>query len=157
MNPFLAPSGGVNSIVVCGGRRAGNRRDAEHVEDPVAILSRLRSWMVDGGVLCVEVPNVEARCVAPGRRFHFAHFFSFSRQTLEAVGRKAGFATAETTLSPDGGNAIAEYSLGDMYIEGLGVNRNPAIAVAWDRKAAEPGNVTGQTKVWQMYRDCRGV
>jgi 2-polyprenyl-3-methyl-5-hydroxy-6-metoxy-1,4-benzoquinol methylase len=33
----------------------------EHVEDPVAILKRLRSWIVDGGVLVVEVPNVEAR------------------------------------------------------------------------------------------------
>ena len=33
----------------------------EHVEDPAAILARLRSWMAERGVLIVEVPNVEAR------------------------------------------------------------------------------------------------
>lgn len=76
----------------------------EHVEDPSAILSRLRSWMTDGGVLLVEVPNVEATCIAPGHRFHFAHFYNFSRGALEALGRKAGFEPVETTMSPDGGN-----------------------------------------------------
>ena len=81
----------------------------EHVEDPVAILSRLRSWMVDGGVLGIEVPNVEARCMAPGHRFHFAHFYNFSRETLEATGRKAGFAPEQTTVSPDGGNLFAVF------------------------------------------------
>src|SRR5262245_17872 len=30
----------------------------EHVEDPVAILTRLRCWLRDGGACVVEVPNV---------------------------------------------------------------------------------------------------
>lgn len=79
----------------------------EHVEDPLAILTRLRSWMVDGGVLVIEVPNVEARCLAPGHRFHFAHFYNFSRATLEALGRTAGFDPLDTTTSPDGGNLVS--------------------------------------------------
>ena len=76
----------------------------EHVEDPAAILSRLRGWMVEQGVLLIEVPNVEASCIAPGHRFHFAHFYNFNRDALEGLGRKAGFEPIETTTSPDGGN-----------------------------------------------------
>ena len=78
----------------------------EHVEDPAVILSRLRGWVVDRGVLLIEVPNVEAVCIAPEHRFHFAHFYNFSREALEGLGRKAGFEPVETTTSPDGGNLV---------------------------------------------------
>jgi SAM-dependent methyltransferase len=81
----------------------------EHVEDPSAILKRLRSWVVDRGVLLVEVPNVEARCIEPSHRFHFAHFYNFSRGTLEGLGRKAGFEPISITTSSDGGNLIAVF------------------------------------------------
>ena len=81
----------------------------EHVEDPLAILSRIRSWIAEKGVLLIEVPNAEAQCIAPGHRFHFAHFYNFSRATLEALGRKAGFEPAQTTTSPDGGNIISVF------------------------------------------------
>ena len=81
----------------------------EHVEDPSAILSRLRGWMVEQGVLLIEVPNVEALCIAPEHRFHFAHFYNFNRGSLEALGRKAGFEPVETTTSPDGGNLISVF------------------------------------------------
>jgi SAM-dependent methyltransferase len=81
----------------------------EHVEDPCAILSRLRSWIVDQGVLFIEVPNVEAECLAPAHRFHFAHFFNFNRATLEAIGRRAGFEPVQTTTSPDRGNLISVF------------------------------------------------
>jgi SAM-dependent methyltransferase len=81
----------------------------EHVEDPTMILSRLRRWMTDRGVLLIEVPNVEAVCVAPGHRFHFAHFYNFNRETLEALGRKAGFGPVHTTTTSDGGNLISVF------------------------------------------------
>lgn len=81
----------------------------EHVEDPSAILSRLRGWMVEQGVLLIEVPNVEAVCIAPEHRFHFAHFYNFNRGSLEALGRKAGFEPVKTTTSPDGGNLICVF------------------------------------------------
>ena len=81
----------------------------EHVEDPTAILTRLRSWIADAGVLLVEVPNVESRCVSPGHRFHFAHFYNFNRATLEALGWKAGFEPVQTSESPDGGNLISAF------------------------------------------------
>ena len=82
----------------------------EHVEDPSAILSRLRGWMAEEGVLLIEVPNVEAVCIAPGHRFHFAHFYNFNRDTLEALGRKAGFEPVQTTTSSDGGNLISVFT-----------------------------------------------
>ena len=85
----------------------------EHVEDPSAILSRLRAWMADGGVLLVEVPNAEAVCIAPQHRFHFAHFYNFNRETLEALGRKAGFQPVRTTTSSDGGNLIGVFTAGE--------------------------------------------
>jgi SAM-dependent methyltransferase len=81
----------------------------EHVEDPAAILSTLRGWMVENGVLLIEVPNVEAVCIAPAHRFHFAHFYNFNREALEALGRKAGFEPLATTTSPDGGNLISVF------------------------------------------------
>lgn len=81
----------------------------EHVEDPSAILSHLRTWIVENGVLYIEVPNVEARCIAPSHRFHFAHFYNFNQTTLEALGRKAGFEPVHTMTSPDGGNLISVF------------------------------------------------
>ena len=75
----------------------------EHVEDPSDILSKLKRCLTPGGLLVVEVPNVEATCHAPSHRFHFAHLYSFNCQTLEAMGRKAGFVPFQTVTSKDGG------------------------------------------------------
>jgi SAM-dependent methyltransferase len=88
----------------------------EHVEDPLGILMRLRSWMVRGGVLMIEVPNVEATCIAPAHRFHFAHLYNFSGSTLTALGRKAGFDCVQTTTSPDGGNLISVFRAADVHV-----------------------------------------
>jgi 2-polyprenyl-3-methyl-5-hydroxy-6-metoxy-1,4-benzoquinol methylase len=81
----------------------------EHVEDPSGVLSRLRRWLRPDGWLVVEVPNVEAICLAPHHRFHFAHFFSFNRLTLEALGRKTGFEPVRTAASEDGGNLTSVF------------------------------------------------
>ena len=81
----------------------------EHVDDPSAILLHLRRWLVDQGQLFVEVPNVEARCIAPSHRFHFAHFYNFNSHTLKALGQKAGFTTVHMSSSSDGGNLIGVF------------------------------------------------
>jgi len=86
----------------------------EHVEDPVGILTTLRGWLSEGGRLLVEVPNVEARCIHPRHRFHFAHFYNFNRATLEAAGRRAGLEPVRTSTSPDGGNLIAVFVASDL-------------------------------------------
>jgi 2-polyprenyl-3-methyl-5-hydroxy-6-metoxy-1,4-benzoquinol methylase len=79
----------------------------EHVEDPSDVLSRVRRWLTEDGLLLIEVPNVESRCIAPWHRFHFAHFYNFNRATLEGLGRKTGFEPLQTTASADGGNLIS--------------------------------------------------
>ena len=101
----------------------------EHVEDPSAILSRLRGWMADQGVLLIEVPNVEAVCIAPAHRFHFAHFYNFNRDALEALGRKAGF-------EPVRDHDLAGRRQPDERVQGSAACRSrrgstPRITLAW--------------------------
>jgi SAM-dependent methyltransferase len=94
----------------------------EHVEDPVGILKTLRGWLPEGGRLIVEVPNVEATCIHPRHRFHFAHFYSFNQATLEATGRTAGFEPLGTSTSADGGNLITVFQAsqgGDTVAQGF--------------------------------------
>jgi SAM-dependent methyltransferase len=79
----------------------------EHVEDPVGILSTLRGWLSGDGLLLIEVPNVEATCMHPRHRFHFAHFYNFNSATLQGVARRAGFEAVRTSTSADAGNLIA--------------------------------------------------
>jgi 2-polyprenyl-3-methyl-5-hydroxy-6-metoxy-1,4-benzoquinol methylase len=81
----------------------------EHVENPSGILDTLRTWLTEDGLLVIEVPNVEARCIAPAHRFHFAHFYNFNRETLEALGRKTGYDVVHTSTSPDAGNLITVF------------------------------------------------
>ena len=96
----------------------------EHVEDPVGILTTLRRWLSEGGRLLVEVPNVEARCIHPRHRFHFAHFYNFNRVTLEATGRRAGLEPVRTSTSPDGGNLITVFVASGSTVAS-GLSRTP--------------------------------
>ena len=93
----------------------------EHVEDPARILMTLRTWLAEDGFLSIEVPSVEADCILPAHRFHFAHLYNFNRETLEAIGRKAGFEPLQTTTSPDGGNLLTVFkrAAGPRPVAGL--------------------------------------
>jgi 2-polyprenyl-3-methyl-5-hydroxy-6-metoxy-1,4-benzoquinol methylase len=81
----------------------------EHVDSPIAILARLTRWLRDDGVLILEVPNIEARFEAPITRFHVAHLFYYSPETLQAVARASGFRVEEVHLSEDGGTIIGTF------------------------------------------------
>ena len=74
----------------------------EHLEDPAGAFAIVAGWIAARGLLLVEVPNVEATCHAPRRRFHFAHLHSFNDATLCALGRRAGFEPVQTRTTPDG-------------------------------------------------------
>jgi SAM-dependent methyltransferase len=121
----------------------------EHVEDPVGILARLRGWLVDGGTLLVEVPNVEARCILPAHRFHFAHFYHFNRATLEATGRRAGFDPVQTTTSPDGGNLVTVFRTADLKAGTTGdavqATRDVSLEGNYERVARAVGGHTPAT------------
>ena len=54
-------------------------------------------------------------------------------------------------------SAEAQYNLGVIYAEGVGVPQNAAETVAWYRRAAEQGNARAQSNLWAMYAGGVGV
>ncbi len=70
----------------------------EHLRDPIGYLRELRRKMRPGGLVIIEVPNVEDILVSVYRiREHLdfyweiAHHYYFSRETLSMVLEKAGY------------------------------------------------------------------
>jgi hypothetical protein len=55
------------------------------------------------------------------------------------------------------GLANAQYNLGWMYQQGLGVTQNYAAAVRWYRSAAQQGQVEAHYNLGLMYADGQGV
>ena len=82
----------------------------EHIDAPLAVLARLRRWLADEGVLLIEVPNVEARREAPITRFHLAHLFYYSPETLAAMAAASGFGVQQVRLAPDGGTITGVFT-----------------------------------------------
>jgi TPR repeat protein len=63
----------------------------------------------------------------------------------------------EWKASADAGHAEAEFDLGLLYAQGLGVKRDLTEAVKWYRKAAEQGNAEAEFALGQMYSRGWGV
>lgn len=55
------------------------------------------------------------------------------------------------------GDTAAAYALGTLYLNGDGVDRNPAMAAAWFGRAAESGHADAQTRLGDAYRLGIGV
>lgn len=79
----------------------------EHTDDPGAVLRQLQRALRPGGLLVVEVPNVEATCQSPRSTFHEAHLYSFNAATLAWLAAKARLQSCVTEHSADGGNLTA--------------------------------------------------
>lgn len=91
----------------------------EHTEHPGAVLRKLQTALKPGGVLVVEVPNVEATCQAPSSTFHEAHLYNFNRSSLVGLAEKSGLVSIGTRTSSDGGNLVA-------FFRPLPVHHEPA-------------------------------
>ena len=87
---------------------------AEHLVDPRGALAQLVRWLAPGGMIAIEVPNVEADCGSPRRRFHFAHLHHFNLPTLRALGKAVGLEVVFDHTSPDRGNILVVFRLGAM-------------------------------------------
>ncbi len=76
-----------------------------------------------------------------------------------AAYKRGDYATALREWRPlaKQGNAIAQSSLGFMYVKGLGVTQDYAEAMGWWRKAAEQGYAEAQFNLGLMYRNGPGV
>jgi SAM-dependent methyltransferase len=81
----------------------------EHVPDPKRVLATVRGWLKKGGLLVVEVPNVESTVQAPSHRFHYAHLHHFTGSTLGALGEAIGLRLVRTYYSDDGGNVTCVF------------------------------------------------
>lgn len=63
----------------------------EHLQYPLTSLKHLHRWLKVGGLLAVEVPNIETTQHSPVNRFHYAHIYNFNHDTLKAMLEKSGF------------------------------------------------------------------
>lgn len=68
----------------------------EHVEDPVAMLSRARSALAPGGFIYIELPDGEMAATEGAEReeFFIEHLHVFSFTSLSILADRAGFNTA---------------------------------------------------------------
>ena len=57
----------------------------------------------------------------------------------------------QTMTKAEAGDSTAQYNLGVMYADGVGVQRGPAEARKWYRKAAGQGNAKAQYNLCNMY------
>jgi len=89
----------------------------EHTEDPGAVLALLRAWLKPGGILVVEVPNVEATCQAPHSTFHEAHLYNFNLMSLRRLAKKHRLHEAWHLISRDGANITMFFRREDPPIE----------------------------------------
>ena len=55
------------------------------------------------------------------------------------------------------GDASAQFNLGVMYDNGLGVAQDYAAAASWYRKAADQGNASAQLNLGLLYAKGQGV
>jgi hypothetical protein len=63
----------------------------------------------------------------------------------------------EWKVSAEAGQAEAEFDLGVLYAQGLGVRRDLTEAMTWYRKAAEQGNAAAEFALGQLYLRGWGV
>ena len=62
-------------------------------------------------------------------------------------------AVAWFRIAAEQGIAEAEWSLGALYMGGIGLERNEAVGVAWYTRAALQGHVAAQTALATSYMD----
>lgn len=55
------------------------------------------------------------------------------------------------------GQTDAQLAIADLYLSGTGLQRSPAQAIAWFRRAAEQGDVIAQLNLGDFYRRGLGV
>lgn len=87
----------------------------EHLNDPVGYLEMMAGWLAPGGLLYVEVPNIEtyAREKSRGNMFHFGHIFNFNPWTLRTAAELAGLEETPETAARSANTTGVFFRLSD--------------------------------------------
>jgi SAM-dependent methyltransferase len=73
----------------------------EHLEDPGALLEKIRTLLATQGKLLIEVPNLMGNWrMPPGEFFRLEHLYNFSPATLTQLLRRSGFAVIGRDRDP---------------------------------------------------------
>jgi SAM-dependent methyltransferase len=86
----------------------------EHMRDPVASLTRLKGWLKPGGMIYIEVPDIEqdARHKLRGRMFHYGHIYNYNPVTLRHVAGLAGLVEVQATAARSAGRCGGFFTVG---------------------------------------------
>lgn len=81
-----------------------------------------------------------------------------AQRDLDALLRKQLLASEdEFTANPELSNPDSQYTLGVMYVDGKGVEKDPSTALQWFLKAARQNHIEAQFRVGEMYKNGIGV
>lgn len=88
----------------------------EHMRDSVSALRQLAGWLRPGGVIYIEVPDIErdAHHKMRGRMFHYGHIHNFNPVLLRHVAGLAGLVELPETAARSKGTC------GGFFTPGLG-------------------------------------
>lgn len=87
----------------------------EHMRDPQASLATLKGWLRPGGILYIEVPDIEAdaRNKLRGRLFHYGHIYNYNPVTLRHVAGLAGLVELPLTAARSAGRCGGFFTAGE--------------------------------------------
>jgi SAM-dependent methyltransferase len=74
----------------------------EHFNEPLLSLLHMNSFLKHDGLLIMLTPSLERSALRRGaaRFFKFVHTFYYTKKTLDALARKAGFVTVQSRIVP---------------------------------------------------------
>ena len=91
----------------------------------------LKAWLAPGGVIHVEVPNIEEDCrvKSRGNMFHYGHIWNFNSWTLRAVAGLAGLEEIDATRERSAGTTGVVFRIGPVRAAADFVNAENAARV----------------------------
>lgn len=95
-----------NNVPVEGFDLVTMRHVLEHFLDPLSILQKIRNFLVEGGIICLEVPNCQAPLGRADQYFILPHTYYFSIHTLKYLATRAGFKAVHCYVPEDNKHVI---------------------------------------------------
>jgi TPR repeat protein len=138
------------------------RKPASAVEKAEPGAKRILSGMVADTLILADA-QLESWCKKGESHYFFddhemgsapenkAELDKWSRTKYARHCERSKEATKWFRMAAERGHARAQFLLGELYDNGIGVPEDIAEAVQWYRKAAEQGNADAQTQLGQCY------